>query len=230
MPFWSRKSSTTNTETTNNYADNRQVFDLGGGVLGDGNTQDNSQSYSYGYDASQTWADNSNRSNNWQSSIGGDDRSNRSTNYTTTDGGAITAIERMGMAQTEAAKAIGLRAFDSNDRTTKTAVDFATKAQENALASVDNTTARALALVEKNSAQSFDSSARALGMQMQGWGKLAGLAGDVVQAATKQTAQASEQARAAFNTAADQTTGNRTLILAGLAAVAIVGLMAFGKR
>lgn len=226
--FSSKKNTTNTTETTNNYADNRQVFDLGGGVLGDGNSQDNSSNWAY--DGSQTWADNSDRSNNWSNAVGRDDRSNRSTNYSVVDGGAFTAMERLGLAQTDAAKAIGLRAYDSNDRQNANSLTFATKAQEGALSTVGDATARALALAEKNSSQAFDSSAKALGMQLQGWGQLAGLAGDVVQAATKQTAQASEQARAAFTTAADQTTGNRTLILAGLAAVAVVAFVAFGKR
>ncbi len=58
MGFFSR-SATNTTETTNNAYDQRQVYDAGGGVIGQGNQFDQSLSYSYsGTDAAAINAQN----------------------------------------------------------------------------------------------------------------------------------------------------------------------------
>lgn len=231
--FSSRKSSTNQTSTSSNYNDNRQVNDAGGGVVGSGNWQDNSTNTSTFADFSQYWADQSNRSNNWSNSVGGDDRSNRSTNIitttNTTDGGAFDAMQAMGLAQTEAARAIGLRAFDSTDRMGIASINAAQRAQESAMSTIDGALSKFLNFAESGQAEAYKSSREALGFQMQGFGQLAKLSGDLVQAATAQTAKANDQAKAAYQGAADSASGNRTLLLAALAAVAVVAVVAFNK-
>jgi hypothetical protein len=223
--YWTDNSADLSQTTSNNWWDQSNRSTSNSYTDSSDRSLNSSNSYTDASDRSTNNSDNSNRS------FQGTDNSNRSITYNnqTTDGGAFALVAGATDAQTAASKAIALRAFDSQDRNSIAAINAATKAQEQALSSVDFATARALGLAEKNTQAAYDSSAKALGFQMAGFGQLAELSSGIVKAATNQTAQASQQAQSAFKQAADQTTGNRTLILAALAAVAVVAFTSFRR-
>lgn len=220
--FDASKSNQTTNNTTNNYADNRQVNDAGGGVIGTGNVQTVDSSTR----TRQTWTDNSDRSQTWA------DNSDRSTfiQNSTVDGGAFSALTDVSKAQTEAAAQIAKRGLDTVDLLGVKAFNFGQYAQDRAMDTVDSSTAAALRLAETSATKAYENSSKALGFQIEGFGQLAQLAGDVVRSANQQSSQANAQARDAYDGAVSQTNGNKTLLLAACAVVAVVAFASFGKH
>lgn len=223
----SKNSSTTNQQTTNNY-DQRQVNDAGGGVIGTGNVLDNSTSMSYAAftdsrDLSQSFTDFSNRSTT--------DSRDQSVRIST-DGGAFDVVRsvadglrQIGVDQTAAARDIALRA----DTAGSNAMTFAIKAQESAAGFNELAAGRAFDLARSTSTQAFASSGEALGFTRDTFGKVVDLAQSVIGQAGTQAAQVASTANAAYASASDTSSGNKTLLYAGIAAVALVGIVAVAR-
>lgn len=184
----SRSSSKTSTAST--FYDQRQVYDAGGGVVGTGNTQDQSLHLT----------DASNRSINMTDAS--------STVTHNTDGRAFEFARDVGMAQTEAARAIAQASASAGNR----ALDFATQAQQDAA--------------------SFNSSAldRTFDLATTSSGEALGLARDAIAAARSSSSDSLATMQTAYQAAADTSSGNKTLIYAALAAVAVIGLAVAFKR
>ena len=203
----SRSSSSTAANSTQNYYDSRSVIDAGGGVVGTGNTIDSSRSY-------QSFTDSRDTSTKVQTNI-------------TTDGGAFDVVRsvadglnKIGLAQTDAARDIALSA----DKSMSGSVSLAMKAQEDAASFNELAASKSFDLARSTSTQAFASSSEALGFGRDTFDKVIGLARDVVGQAGTQAAQVASTANAAYASASDTSSGNKTLLYAGVAAVALVGL------
>lgn len=222
----SKSSSSTSSNTTNNFFDQRQVNDAGGGIAGTGNQWDQSVAMmdsgntTWTDSSSQTWTDNSNNSQNWT------DASTNTTTINSVDPGAF----KLGEAQTAAARAIAERAIEVARSSSEASMQAALQAQQNAIGSTNAITASALNFAGSNTAQAFESNTRAIGMVGEKFDTLAGLALDVVKTAGQQANSAGATAKAAFDSAASQANGNKTLMYVALAAVALVGLAVMSKK
>jgi hypothetical protein len=222
----SRSSSSTSSNTTNEFFDQRQVNDAGGGIAGGGNQWDQSvsaidsgnttwtdaSSQTWIDSSSQTWTDKSNNSQNWTD--------NSTVNNSSIDPGAF----KLGEAQTAAARAIAERAIEVARSSSEASMQAALKAQENAIGSSNAATAAALNFAGSNQTKAFESNQKAIGMVGEKFDTLAGLALDVVKTAGKQSDSAGATAKAAYDSAASQANGNKTLMYVALAAVAIVSV------
>lgn len=233
----SRKSNNTQTSSTQNYYDNRSVVDAGGGIVGNGNFVDSSSAYSYSsftdasdrssrtsIDASQSFTDWSDRSTSLETS----DSRDQSVKIST-DGGAFDVIRsvadglnKIGLAQTDAARAIA----GQIDSVGGGAVDLALKAQQSAASFNENAANKAFDLARSSSTQAFSSSSEALGFAKETFGDVVGLARTVIDQAGDQAKSVASTANAAYASASDTSSGNKTLLYAGVAAVALVGIVA----
>ncbi|WP_416762726.1 hypothetical protein ACNI65_09985 [Roseateles sp. So40a] len=238
------KKNETQTTTTSSYYDNRSVVDAGGGIVGNGNVWDQGTyltSLSSSTDNSVRIDDRSDRSTHLDQSVRIDDSRDFSTRIDdsrdqsirmedsrdqsvriSVDGGAISAIERMGLAQTEAAKDIAIKAATSG----LGAMDFAKQTQEDAAAF--NKTAFARSMDMADSAQKFALTANDAALSFAGnkFDKLLGMAQDVVSQSSKNATSAADVAKSAYQSAADTAAGNKTLIYVAIGAVALVGVVA----
>lgn len=210
--FGSNKSSSTTTQSTTNNYDQRQVNDAGGGVIGQGNNLDNSLSYASFTDSRST------------------------TTNVSTDGGAFDVVRsvadgitRIGVDQVAAARDIALRA----DTQSSGAMDFARQAQQSAAGFNELAASKAFDLARSSSTQAFESSGAALGFTRDTFSDVVSLAKDVIGQAGDQAKTVATTAGAAYASASDTSSGNKTLLYAGIAAVALVGVVAafgFMKR
>jgi len=192
----SKSSSSTATNTTSNYYDQRSVNDAGGGIIGTGNS----------VDASQTWTDNSQTT--WTQ------------NTTVVDAG-----------QTEMARQIALAAINAAKDGSNGATSAAIKAQENAISSNEKAIRGALDLASSSTSAAFKSSSDAMGWAGDRFDQLTGLTGDLLKASQKQADAAATNVAAAYNNAASQANGNKTLTIAALAAVGLVAaVVVFSNR
>jgi hypothetical protein len=220
----SKSSSSTSSNTTNNFFDQRQVNDAGGGIAGSGNQWDQSVSMmdsgnqTWTDSSSQTWTDNSNNSQNWTD------------NSVTTNNSVDPGAFKLGEAQTAAARAIAERAIEVARSSASESMKTALQAQQAAIGSTNATTAAAFNFAGTNATQAFESNSRAIGMVGEKFDTLAGLALDVVKTAGNQANSAGATAKAAFDSAASQANGNKTLMYVALAAVALVGLAVMAKK
>ncbi len=208
----SRKSST-QTNTTTAYYDQRQVNDAGGGIAGSGNAWDSSTNW---VDASQTsWTqttDNSNRSrNNWTD--------NSTTNVQTIDAG-----------QTEAARQIAMAAITAARDSSNAATSAAARAQEAAISSGERSTRGALDLAQTSTAAAFRSSTEAMGWAGERFDQLTGLTSDLLKASSRNADSAAANVAGAYSAAASQANGNKTLTIAALAAVGLVAAVVIFKK
>lgn len=212
------KKNSTSTSTSSQYYDNRSVVDAGGGIVGNGNTWDQGT-----YLTSQTsTTDNSIKvDDSRDQSIRMEDSRDQSVRISV-DGGAISAIERMGLAQTEAAKDIAIKAATTG----LGAMDFAKQTQEDAASF--NKTAFARSMDMADGAQKFALTANdaALSFAGKNFDKILGMAQDVVKQSSSNAASAADVAKSAYQSAADTATGNKTLIYVAVGAVALVGVVA----
>lgn len=222
----SKKSSTTNTTTENNYADNRSVVDAGGGIVGSGNDVSTKWTQTTQDSNNQTWTQNSNTETNATNS------GNTSTHnqWTAIDGGAVLAIRDMGLAQTEMAGKIAQIAADNAKDSNRTAAEAAIKTQERAARSMDLAMERSYDFATSSNAQAFKSGADAIGFAREGVADMTKLAGQLVVSAQRQADQAAGTARQAYDSAASQANGNKTLMLTALAVVGVVAATLIFKR
>lgn len=169
--------SSSKTATTSNFYDQRQVNDAGGGIVGTGNSQDQSITL---VDASTS---------------------------VTTDAGAFKFASEIGRAQTDAAVQIGATGAQLGN----SAIKLASDAQAAAIATVRASNSGAFDLAESSAARAYASSGEALAFGRS-----------VLDAA-------SGAVSSAYDSAADTSSGNKTLLYAGIAAVALVAVtVAFG--
>jgi hypothetical protein len=222
------RSTTTETTTNNQYTDSRQVIDAGGGQVGQGNVWDTSNR------STQNWTQNTDTSNrstqNWTQNT---DTSNRSSNtnsgnttntWTYTDGGAMRALTDLGTVQATTARQVAGDSLTLADRSVERAIGSVERVAVAAGTGVLQAARDALGFAQDAQRASYASSNAALGMAQQGFAGLQELAGDLVDSAQRQATDAAQQSRAAFTAAGDLATGNRTLVLVGIGALA---LMAF---
>lgn len=153
----SKKSSTT-TNTTNEFFDQRQVNDAGGGIIGSRN------------DLSTNWSSTWEQNNTDSSSKSYSNSGNTTWNATTTDGGAIKGMETVALAQKDLAGQIARINADSSGRV----VDAALKSQEGALASVNLANSKAFDFAMEQTKAAFKSGADALGLANKAADGLAG--------------------------------------------------------
>lgn len=198
------KKSSTSTNTTSQYTDNRSVVDAGGGIVGQGNS----------WDQSQTWLQNTETTSNWN------DNSTSTLNYSVVDAG-----------QTEMARQVALAAINAAKDSSTTATSAAINAQSNAITSNERAVKGVLDLAQSNSNAAFKSSADAMGWAGERFDQLAGMTGDLLKAGQKQADAAATNVAAAYNSAASQANGNKTLTIAALAAVGLVAaVVVFSNR
>ena len=218
------KKSSTSTNTTSQYTDNRSVVDAGGGIVGQGNSWDQSQTWVQMTDASDrsttNWTDSSQTT--WTQNT---DNSNRSTNNWTQNTTVVDA------GQTEMARQIALAAINAAKEGSSGATSAAIKAQENAISSNEKAIRGALDLATSSSNAAFKSSADAMGWAGERFDQLTGLTGDLLKASQKQADAAASNVAAAYDNAASQSNGNKTLTIAALAAVGLVAaVVVFSNR
>lgn len=236
----SRAKTSTASNSTSNYYDNRQVNDAGGGIIGTGNTLDASQTWQQFTDASSTsnwtdsstsnWTDASTQTANWS------DSSNRSQTWTdnstvtVTDGGAVAAMSELGAAQTSAAQAIAADAIKAARDSAATVSASATRSQENAIQANTAALQSALGFANSTAGQAFASSTEAMGWAGEAFDKLTGLTGQVLDASKAAGNTAAQGVAGAYASAASQANGNKTLTIAALAAVAIVAAFVVARK
>jgi hypothetical protein len=262
----SRKSSS-NASSTNTSNDNRQVYDAGGGIAGNGNAWDQStnwtnqtsitdaRSTSNSGNTAWDWAQTTNNTDNRSTSNSGNtswtqsdsnnttwtqdtttsnsgnttwtsdssNRSNTTWNWTTTDGGAIKGMTDIGLAQADLAGKVAQIASTNATKAADTAATAAIRAQENALSTAGDALSRAFAFAQNQGTQAAKSNADALGMVYEGFDKLASMTGHLVTGAQKQADSAAATVQAAYSSAASQANGNKTLTLAAMAVVGVIG-------
>ena len=226
------KKSSTSTNTTSQYTDNRSVVDAGGGIVGEGNTWDQSQTWLQMTDASNRSTNNWNQqtTSNWTDNsqttwTQNTDNSNRSTNNWTQNTTVVDA------GQTEMARQIALAAINAAKEGSSGATSAAIKAQENAISSNEKAIRGALDLATSSSNAAFKSSADAMGWAGERFDQLTGLTGDLLKASQKQADAAASNVAAAYDNAASQSNGNKTLTIAALAAVGLVAaVVVFSNR
>lgn len=182
-------------------------------------TTDNSLRYNDSSDRSvRTTTDNSLRYND------SSDRSQRTsytdnsrTSYTVTDSGAV-----------QAAQAIAIKGLDAGTKGQAEAVKFATKAQNDAASFNAAAVSRVFDLAGASQAAVAKSNSEALGFARDTLNEVTDYAREVSRMAKDQAQAFGSGLAGAYQSAADTNTGNKTLIYAALAAVAVVGVaMAF---
>jgi hypothetical protein len=199
------KKSSTQTNTTTAYYDQRQVNDAGGGIAGSGNY----------WDSSTTWAQLT-------------DASNNSTNHWTDN--STTTYQVLDAGQTEAARQIALAAITAARDSSTTATSAAVRAQESAIASGERTTRGALDLAQTSTAAAFRSNTEAMGWAGERFDQLTGLTSDLLKASAKNADSAAANVAGAYSAAASQANGNKTLTIAALAAVGLVAVVVAMKK
>lgn len=224
------KKSSTSTNTTNEFFDNRSVNDAGGGVAGSGNVWDQSvnaiDNRSNTNSGNTTWTQNT---KNTDSSTRSYENSGNTT-WNSTDGGAFALVTDVSKAQTEAARAIAMQSISAAQASSQTAAAAALKAQENAIASTNAVSGKAFDFASATSQQAFKSSAEALGFAGEKFDTLAGLASDVMKTASKNADSAAAGVKEAYSSAASQANGNKTLTIAAIAAVGLVAVVLMMKK
>ena len=150
-----------------------------------------------------------------------------------TDGGAFDIVRNVadgltsvGLAQVGAARDLARRV----DSQGTAATDFAIKAQEQAVGFAEGAAGRAFDLARSSAAQAFASSGDALGFTRDTFAKGVDLARESVQQAGTQATTAAATAGGAYQSAADTSSGNKSLIYVGLAVVGLVGVALLLKR
>lgn len=235
----SRKTTASATNTTSQYYDQRSVVDAGGGIVGHGNRIDESVQLTNidGRDLSNRSTTTLNDSRTIDesfrlSSTDSRDFSNRSTT-TITDGGAFDVVRdvadgigSIGRMQVDATRAIASAGGAASDN----AFALAQRAQLDASSFNTAAASRVFDLASSSQARAFDSSGEALGFTRETFGDVLGLAGQVIGQAGSQAREAASVAGGAYQSAADTATGNKTLVYAALAAVALVAMPMFFKR
>ena len=181
--FSSSKSSSTTQLTENNQYDQRQVYDAGGGLIGNGSFMDTS-----------SFLDLSNRST---TSIDTSNRSTTNITNTSVDAGTVALAQR---------------------------------SQEAAASVMSGAMKDSFTFASGNNAAAFQNSRDAMGLVETAMDKAMSLARDVTTQAGSQAAQAAATANTAYQSAADTSTGNKTLIYVAMAAVALVAAGILFKR
>jgi hypothetical protein len=291
--FSSKSSQTTTNDQRQFYTDARSVADAGGGILGDGNVFDQSQTYlssttnnidaadrsthytdasnrstSYVDASDRSITDNSNRSTSYvdasdrsTSSVFSDfsnrstttiDAADRSSHYTdssnrsttiidaadrsthiSTDGGAFDIVARIadGVADTSRDQlAVTQRMAELNAGTGNMAFEFAQRAQESAAGFNTAALRGSFDLAAQAAANGRGSIDAALGFARETWASALDLADKVTDQAGQQADQAASVAAGAYQSAADTSSGNRTLVLSGLAVVGMAAAFFFFRR
>lgn len=184
------KESSTTQSTTNTYTDSRQVWDLGGGIVGDGNVQ--------------------------------------ITNMV--DGGAFDLVKTVGLAQQAAVVDLAAIQAKLASEAMQTAAAAAAQAQASATQAIAEGNARALDFAGSSAAAAFQSSNSAIGFASESFDTLTDVTRSLVKSAQQQADNAAGTAAAAYLSAADQATGNRTLILVAMAVVGLGVVVMFMRK
>lgn len=158
--------------------------------------------------------------NAWDQSLHLTDAS--STTNVVTDGRSFDLVRDIGLAQADTARAIALGGSTMGTD----ALELGFAAQARAVDSATHTSNSAFDLARSSQANAFESSGEALGFARETFGDVLGLARTVVGQAGTQADTAASTAAAAYSSATDSSSGNKTLIYAGVAAVAAIGLAA----
>ena len=224
------KSNSTASSTSSQYYDSRSVVDAGGGIVGNGNSWDQSQTF---VDATQhltSSTDNSIRMEDRadrrvDNSIRMDDRSDRRVNISTSDG-AFDVVQRMadqvgkmGQAQTEAARDIALKGAGAGDE----ALKFARRSQEDAASFNTRAADRSFDLAGQAQKFAQNASDSALSFTKGTFDDVMAMAQGVVKQAGANAASAADVAKGAYDSAASTAQGNKTLIYVAIGAVVLVG-------
>ncbi|MEK8027238.1 hypothetical protein [Pseudaquabacterium rugosum] len=209
-------SSTTNSSS---WADN-SLTDASVRSSSTSSRTDNSLTDASVRSSSTSWSDSS-TSNNSSSTVN---------NVQALDGGAIAAMGASAAAQSETARAITLAGLAAGQDANRQAVGLAVQAQTDAAGYNAAALDRSFGLAQSSLAQVAKSSADAIGMQRESFGQLLDVSSRLVDQANEQAAAAASTSAAAYSTAADSSTGNRTVILAGLAVVGLAAAFAFMRR
>lgn len=210
------KKSNTSTNTTSSYYDNRSVVDAGGGIVGEGNTWDQSQTWVQNTETN--WNDNSQTT--WTQNTDNSNRSTTNLSYSVVDAGQTALAQSVAEAAIKAAR-------DSSASST----DAALRAQQNAINSNDKAISGALGFAQSASTAAFKSSSDAMGWAGERFDQLTGLTGDLLKASQKNADSAATNVAAAYNNAASQSNGNKTLTIAAMAAVGLVAaFVVFSNR
>ena len=153
-------------------------------------------------------------------------------NRNITDGGAFDVVKSVadgvsaiGLGQIDLARDLASRA----DSMRSGATDFAIKAQEQAAGFADDTAGRAFDLARSSAAQAYASSGEALGFTRDTFADVIGLASKAVDQAGRQADDAASTAGAAYSSATNTASGNKTLIYMAIGAIALVGAIAAFK-
>ena len=224
----SRKSNSTSTSSNQTYYDQRSVVDAGGGVVGNGNDSSSRFNYQAFTDRSDRSVDSSQRFTDWSNRSTNDSRDQRIDNRQITDGGAFDVVRdvadgvsRFGLAQIGLARDLATRA----DASSSSAMTLAMRAQQDAASFNEGAAGKAFDLARSSAAQAFASSGDAIGFTRDTFADVVGLARDVVGQAGDQARTAAGTAGAAYSSASDTSSGNKTLVYAGIAVVALVGVV-----
>lgn len=218
------RKSTSAPVTTTTQTDARQVVDAGGGIVGSGNTWDQSTSYT---DSSSTsanwWQDNSDRSTStWTDAS--------QTTITTTDPGAFLFAGDFARAQTTASAAIARDAIDAARRSSEGATAAALRATQDATAAMSDTQARAFGLADSAARLGYQSGRDALGWAAERFDTLADMTGQVLNASRRNAEGAASTVAAAYSSARDAADGTRTLTIAAMAAVGLVAALVIFRK
>nr|WP_295075358.1 hypothetical protein [uncultured Roseateles sp.] len=224
------KTNKTETQNSSAYYDNRSVVDAGGGIVGNGNSWDQSQTF---VDATQQLTSNTDNSMRFDdrsdrrvdNSMQFDDRSDRRVNISTSDG-AFDVVERMaaqvgkmGQAQTDAARDIALKAGGQSDD----ALKFARQAQEDAAGFNNRVADRSFDLAGQSQKFAQTASDSALAFSRGTYDRVMEMAQTVVTQAGRNASEAAGVAKGAYDSAASTASGNKTLIYVAIGAVVLVG-------
>jgi len=205
-----RSNDTQNTSTTN-YADNRTVNDAGGGIIGAGNSVDNSQAWNWSSTQTNQQTDSSSRS--YQDSGNTSWSSDSHNTWTNTDGGAIAGMRDVALSQQKVSVDLAKIAQGGADKVVQAAID----SQQNAMSFGSSAMDRAYTFANGAATTAANTVAKSSG-------EVLGMAKELMQGAREQAASAAGTVQAAYSNAASQANGNKTLVIAALAAVGVLGV------
>jgi hypothetical protein len=207
------KQDTNNSGNTTWNSDARQTWDWKQDTNNSGNTTWNS-------DARQTW--------DWKQDT--NNSGNTTTTLNTIDGGAVRGMTEVGLSQADLAGKIAQITATNAERAGSTAAGAAVRAQESALSAIGDAINRALTFATNATAQATKSQTEALGLGYQQFDKLAAMTGALVKGAQTQADSAGSSVQAAYSSAASQANGNKTLTIAALAVVGVIGAALIFKK
>lgn len=231
--FWDQSTDwtqqTTWTQTTNN-ADNRTTSNSGNTAWDWAQTTNNSDSRSTSNSGNTSWTQSDSGNTTWTQDTNTSNSGNTTWNWSTTDGGAIKGMSDVALAQNDLTAKLAKIAADNANAAASAATGAAIKAQEGALSTASAALTQAMNFASGTNAQAYKSNADAIGLVYDGFNKLASMTGNLVTGAQKQADSAASTVQAAYSSAASQANGNKTLTLAALAVVGVIGAVLLIKK